>query len=140
MTSGAKMFVRAPVDRKRGRADTMLLALRPEQRHEYLHKIQVAASYRAWADKQEKEAKAILAGTQWWCSPTPGDYCQGSAGARQEVDLADVNTEWPSTNNSVYHKANTVQVTMKVAKPSLGRTVVFVPKKRRRRASLKTTQ
>ena len=101
MLSRAMMI--ASVHAKRRSHDASLLALKPEQRQEYLHKIQTAATYRAWAEQAEQEANAMLADQVWWVADSPIPPCpRRSVAAIQKKELDDVMTEWPDTSNSVY--------------------------------------
>ena len=54
-----------------------------------------AKSYRQWAEKAEKEAAVILDGDPWWCSPTPELRGPDAIAAHQELELADLRSEWP---------------------------------------------
>ena len=138
---GVIMSLAYVVKRKAGYSgeelEGMLRVLTPEQRHSYLHKLQVAHSYRRWADEADQEARDILAGNQWWCSPTPQDV------ARQVPSLAH-DHHWPTTNNSVYCERHVDAVPMQVTKSPHERTVVMARNRRRnkrqRKASMKATQ
>ena len=133
----------ATVHAERREHAAMLLALTPDQRQEYLHKLQMASSYRAWANQAEKEADDILAGNVWWCSPTPETPCLRSTGDdRQGMELAGINAEWPSTEYSIYSNSRDVQMPVRVTRTSHSRTVAYKrnSNKRRRRATLKTTR